>query len=175
MQTVGLSATVSELKQCTLSGRGDDSGSRAARLPFFVHAIITMSQIMDVSSKMGPWMLRGWVRLSENLKNRLGNSQNLGLNGQRVREVPGPFDEIAKRPNACCSFLCQLRRGPITSSGPVIRTTKGISDLKCDNRVDPSFGFARFDPSDGPSERYGVPCTAPSYRHGRDSTSKAAI
>jgi len=33
---------------------------------FFAHAIIAMSRITDVSSKMGPWMLRGWVRVSEN-------------------------------------------------------------------------------------------------------------
>ena len=35
---------------------------------FPAHAIIAMSRIMDVSSKMGPWMLRGWVRVSENSK-----------------------------------------------------------------------------------------------------------
>ena len=50
------------------SVRGSDARSRAAGLTFFAETIIAMSRIMDVSSKMGPWMLRGWVRVPENSK-----------------------------------------------------------------------------------------------------------
>lgn len=122
-----------------------------------VHAI-TMSRIMDASTKMGPWMLRGWVRASKSLKPV--NSQCTGLNGQRVSEVPGPLDEITKRPDTCRSFLCQLRWGPIARSSPIVRAEKPISDIESNDRVDPSSRFTRFDSTDGPPERYGVPSAA---------------
>lgn len=135
----------------------DESGSRATNLTLFLHAI-TMSRIMDASTKMGPWMLRGWVRASKSLKPV--NSQCTGLNGQRVSEVPGPLDEITKRPDTCRSFLCQLRWGPIARSSPIVRAEKPISDIESNDRVDPLSRFTRFDSTDGPPERYGVPSAA---------------
>ena len=80
------------------------------------------------------------------------NSQGIGLNGQRVLEVPGPLDEITKRPDTCRSFLRQLRWGPITRSDPIIHTAKFVSDIEPNDRVDPSSGFTRFDSIDGPPE-----------------------